>query len=191
MQSVEDPDVKAKLNRRHMLLGVVVLLGGAAALSRFTRKDMGESTPAGPALSTQQYLLLEEFADVMIPATDTPGALAAGVPAFVREMLEQWASPASRAEIAGVLDDIERHAWGKFGAAFVELQPERRYELVRSFDEERVSRQDPAYNKFKHLLLIGYYHSEIGATQELRYELIPGAWRSCVPFSEIGRASPV
>jgi gluconate 2-dehydrogenase gamma chain len=191
VSSVESPDDKAKLSRRNMLLGVIVLLGGGAALTRFHRKEAGGSSPHGPALSAQQFLLLEYIADVMIPATDTPGALAAGVPAFVRDMLEQWASPASRAEIIGVLEGIERHAWERFGASFVELQPERRHQLVRTFDGDRVSRQDPAYGKFKYLLLIGYYHSEIGATQELRYELIPGAWRSCVPFAEIGRASPV
>ena len=51
--------------------------------------------------------------------------------------------------------------------------------------------KDPAYSKFKHLVLVGYYQSEIGATRELRYELVPGAWRPCVPLSEIGRASAV
>ena len=39
------------------------------------------------------------------------------------------------------------------------------------------------YGKFKYLVLLGYYHSEIGATQELRYELVPGAWRSCLPLA--------
>lgn len=191
MSSADIPDKKTKVDRRQMLLGVVVLLGGAAAMSRFTRQSARDSTPSGPALSPHHSLLLEEIADVMIPATDTPGALAAGVPAFVREMFERWASPASRAEITGVLDGIDGLAWERFGAGFVELQPERRHQLVRSFDEERISRQDPAYGKFKYLLLVGYYHSEIGATQELRYELVPGAWRGCVPFSEIDRASPV
>jgi gluconate 2-dehydrogenase gamma chain len=191
VSSVESPDDKAKLSRRNMLLGVIVLLGGAGALSRFTRRSAGDHASAGPALSAQHSQLLEMTADVMIPATETPGALAAGVPAFVRDMLEQWATPASRAEILGVLGDIDELAWERFGAAFVELQPERRLQLMRSFDEERISRQDPAYGKFKFLLLIGYYQSEIGATQELRYELIPGAWRGCVPFSEIDRASPI
>jgi hypothetical protein len=51
--------------------------------------------------------------------------------------------------------------------------------------------QDPAYRTFKYLVLVGYYQSEVGATQELRFELVPGAWRSCVPLSEIGRASAV
>ena len=43
----------------------------------------------------------------------------------------------------------------------------------------------------KHLVLLAYYQSEVGATQELRYELVPGAWRSCLPLAEVGRASAV
>ena len=174
-----------------MLLGAVVLLGGAAALSRFTRRPAGISAKAGPAMSAEQFALLEQLTEIMIPATDTPGAMAAGVPAFIRQMLEQWASTATRAELAGVLEAVEKHGWAIFGAAFVELPPERRHEVVRGFDEERMGRQDPAYGKFKYLVLVGYYQSEIGATQELRYELVPGAWRACVPFTEIGRATAV
>lgn len=186
MSLVEEP----KVNRRALLLGAAVLLGGAGALSRLLRNESAD--PAmGPVLTARQFKLLEEVTDVMIPATDTPGALAAGVPALLRGMLTSWASPESRAEITGVLEDFDKQAWARFGTAFVELQPERRQELVRSFDEDRMSRLDPAYSKFKYLVLLGYYHSEIGATQELRYELIPGAWRGCVPLSEIGRASPV
>jgi hypothetical protein len=174
-----------------MLLGAVVLLGGAAALTRFQRKDAGTHSTTGRALSTDQFALLEQVCEAIIPQTDTPGAIAAGVPAFLRQMLEEWGTPATRAEVAGVLEGIERHAWEKYGAAFLELPPDRRYQVVRGFDEERISRQEPAYQKFKYLVLVGYYQSEIGATQELRYELVPGAWRPCVPFSEIGRATAV
>jgi hypothetical protein len=183
--------VDAKVNRRALLLGAVVLLGGAAALTRFTRQHAGDATASGPDMSAEQFALLEQITEVMIPATDTPGAIAAGVPAFIRQMLMEWASAASRDALAGVLEGIDKHAWQKFGAAFVELPPERRHAVLRGFDEERVGRQDPAYGKFKYLVLVGYYHSEVGATQELRYELVPGAWRACVPFSEIGRATAV
>lgn len=186
MSSVEKPNV----NRRALLLGVAVLLGGAAGLSRLLRNEPAD-TAGGPVLSARQFSLLEAITDVIIPATDTPGALAAGVPALLRDMLASWASPESRAGIAGVLEQFDKQAWARFGTAFVELQPERRHELVRSLDEDLMAHQDPAYSKFKFLVLLGYYHSEIGATQELRYELIPGAWRSCVPLSEIGRATPV
>ena len=173
-----------------MLLGAVFLVGGAAALTRFTRRS---STDAGrgPALSTEQFALLEQVADVIIPSTDTPGAIGAGVPAFLRDMLDTWASHQTRVEIVGVLDMLEKRSWDKFGAAFLELPAERRLEIVRGYDEDAVGRQDPAYGKFKYLILVGYYQSEIGATQELRFELVPGAWRSCLPLTEVGRASAV
>src|SRR5687767_13170921 len=162
-----------------MLLGAVLLVGGAAALTRFERKSTGASGIAGRALAPEQFAVLEQICETIIPTTDTPGAIVAGVPGFISQMLQEWGSETSRAEIASVIEAIEKLAWSRFGAAFLELAPERRLEIVSAFDAERVSQQDPAYKKFKYLVLVGYYQSEIGATQELRYELVPGAWRSC------------
>jgi hypothetical protein len=179
-----------KLNRRAMLLGAVLLVGGAAALTQFVRKTGGVANSTG-SLNAEQYALLEQVCEVMIPTTDTPGAIAAGVPAFIRQMMEEWGSESSRAEVASVLEAFEKLAWSRAGASFVELPPERRLAVVSALDEQRIAVQDPAYRTFKYLVLVGYYQSEVGATQELRFELVPGAWRSCVPLSEIGRASAV
>jgi gluconate 2-dehydrogenase gamma chain len=186
---VSDLVKNGTLDRRTLLLGAVFLVGGAAALTRFTRQPAGSDRES--ALTSDQFALLEQVADVIIPATDTPGAIDAGVPVFVRDMLEVWASTQTRAELTGVLDAIEQRSWAKYGTSFLELSPERRLDLVREFDEEALSREDLAYGRFKYLVLVGYYHSEIGATQELRFELVPGAWRSCLPLNEVGRASAV
>lgn len=188
---MSDPVKSSKLDRRALLLGAVFLVGGAAALTRFTRRSATRTGASGPAMSGDQFMLLEQVADTLIPTTDTPGAIAAGVPGFVRDMLTDWASAATRSDFIGVLEAIERQAWAQFGAAFLELPAERRLAALRRFDEESISREDPAYARFKYLVLVGYYQSEIGATEELRYELVPGAWRSCLPLTEVGRASAV
>lgn len=180
----------SKINRRSLVLGAVFLVGGAVALTRFAKTPEGPAA-TGPALTADQLTLLEQVCDVMIPQTDTPGALAAGVPGFLRNMLAQWASKRSRADFIAVLEAIEKLAWSKFGAGFLELPATRRLEVVRAFDEQALAQRDAAYGKFKYLVLLGYYQSEIGATLELRYELVPGAWRSCLPLSEVGRASAV
>lgn len=185
-----EPVPPGKIDRRALLMGAIFLVGGAAALTRFSRRD-GAHAGAGPVLTSQQYAQLEQVADVMIPATDTPGAIATGVPAFLRQLLTEWASDRTRADVLGVLESIERQAWSKFGAAFVELPAPRRTEIVRIVDEESIAARDAAYSRFKYLVLVGYYQSEIGATHELRYELVPGAWRSCLPLTEVGRASAV
>lgn len=185
-----EPQKSGKLDRRALLMGAVFLVGGAGALLRFSR-SAGSRNGGGPVLSSEQYAQLEQVADVMIPATDTPGAIAAGVPEFLRQLLADWASDRTRADVLGVLESVERQAWSKFGAAFVELPAPRRAEVVRVVDAESIARGDAAYSRFKYLVLVGYYQSEIGATHELRYELVPGAWRSCLPLTEVGRASAV
>lgn len=178
-----------KFNRRSILLGAVFLVGGAAALTRFARQPRGASESDGPVLSTELFALLEQVTDVIIPATDTPGAIEAGVPTFLRDLLTEWGNAESRADFAGVLEHIEQRSWAKRGAAFLELPAQSRLEIMRDIDTESIAAQDKPYRKFKYLVLLGYYNSEIGATQELRYELVPGAWRACVPFTEIGRAA--
>ena len=188
---MSEPVTSSKLDRRALLLGAVFLLGGAAALTRFTRRSATKTGAAGEALSGEQFMLLEQITDTLIPATDTPGALAAGAPDFIRDMLTSWASTGTRTEIISVLESIERQAWAQFGAAFLELSSEQRLAVLKRYDEDALSRQDPAYGKFKYLVLVGYYQSEIGATQELRYELVPGAWRACLPLAEVGRAAAV
>ena len=174
-----------KLNRRALLLGAVFLAGGAAALTRFVRQSSA-GADLGPVFSPDQFALLEQVADTMIPASDTPG-----VADFLREMLTRWGSRESHAQVLAVLDSIEKQAWSRYGAAFLALPGERRLEVMRNVDADAMARQDPGYGKFKWLLLVGYYQSEIGATHELRYELVPGAWRACLPLAEVGRASAV
>jgi gluconate 2-dehydrogenase gamma chain len=171
-----------------MLLGAVLLVGGVVALTRFTRKAApGENT--GPVLDADQFALLEQISEAMIPTTDTPGAIAAGVPQLMLELLTNWGNDESRAQIVSVLSAIEQRAWKSQGAAFLELPAEKRFEVVSAFDAEGVQQHRVAYRKFKQLVMLGYYHSEVGATQELRFELVPGAWRSCLPLTEVGRAT--
>jgi hypothetical protein len=185
---VSATEKNATVNRRSLLLGAVFLVGGAAALTRFARAPAA-GEPSGPVFSSDQFALLEQVCEVIIPATDTPGAIGAGVPEFIRQLLGDWGSMETRAAMAGVLESIEKQAWSRHGAGFLELPGERRLALIRTLDEESLARKDIPWSRFKQLVLLGYYHSEAGATQELRYELVPGAWRSCLPLTEVGRAT--
>jgi gluconate 2-dehydrogenase gamma chain len=48
--------------------------------------------------------------------------------------------------------------------------------------------RQPFFRTMKELTLLGYYTSQPGATQELRYAPIPGRFDGCVPFATVGRA---
>ena len=38
------------------------------------------------------------------------------------------------------------------------------------------------------LTLYGYYTSEVGATQELKYLHTAGEWKADIPYSEVGKS---
>jgi hypothetical protein len=48
--------------------------------------------------------------------------------------------------------------------------------------------RQPFFRTMKELTLLGYYTSQVGATQELKYARVPGRFDGCVPLSSIGRA---
>jgi hypothetical protein len=61
--------------------------------------------------------------------------------------------------------------------------------MLAGVDEEAFAdRSQPHwFRTIKELTVLGYYTSEIGATQELKHVAVPGRFDACVPFEQIGR----
>ncbi|MES1199338.1 MAG: gluconate 2-dehydrogenase subunit 3 family protein [Pseudomonadota bacterium] len=171
------------LTRRALLERAILLVGGAAALSTLEACDLKNTT----FFSANQRAMLDRLCDIIIPQTDTPGALGAGVPAFIDAMMTHWASRHTRSQFSAVLDEVEAKARDMHHGQFLALTPAQQAEVVTAYDSEQIGGKGENYRPLKSLLLLGYYHSEIGATKELHYELVPGHWIADAPLSEIGR----
>jgi hypothetical protein len=117
---------------------------------------------------------LEAVCDLVIPTTDTPGAVKAGVPAFVDLALAHGLRGSTPADRARVERDLDAFAGGRFAA----LSPARQFEMLERLDKAAFERGAPPspWTRMKALILIGYYTSEIGSSKELHYELVPGRW---------------
>ena len=100
------------------------------------------------------------------------------VPARFDALMLHWASAKTKADFTRVLDEIEVTARQKDPAGIVKLPPAQQLEVVAAYDRAKMA--DPAYKKFKGRILSLYYISEPGATQELRYEHVPGAWEPSI-----------
>lgn len=179
------------LNRRQAALafgavwGVLVLPNGALAQVTPTRSW----TPK--ALTPAQADTLDIVAELIIPATDTPGAREAGVPQFVDRAVASYCTPADAAAVRNGLDRAEAEARAEHGAAFAALPPAKQTALLARYEAE--GKGPPATRKrffpvLRELVTVGYFTSEPGATKAVRYDPVPGAYRGCVPLKEIGRA---
>ena len=166
------------LDRRTLLRSAIVLVGGTMV--------SGVGVPVLAASETarfftpEEFRVVAEFADIIIPRTDTPGAKDAGVPEALDALMANWASESRKAEFRALVGRIEDAGVVTPGAA-------PQMDLARRFDASAMA-DDPVYRRFKELVLTLYYMSEDRATRELRYEQTPGKWEASIPIGADTRA---
>jgi hypothetical protein len=186
----------AQMDRRAVMRNVALLLGAATVPTLAGCKAM---MAGDGALNDAQMKTLSAIADTIIPETDTPGALATGVPKQINGMLKAWASPETRAAMMATIDKI-----GKLGGDFAALDVAKRKEALTKFDAEAVKNDpnpkkkptgiaalmgggavamDPAYVQLKGLIINLYYASEIASSKELTYEHVPGKFVASLPVT--------
>ena len=139
--------------------------------------------------------------DQIIPATDTPGAKGARVNEFIDVILTEWADAEERMNFLDGLAGVDKQTNDLFGKNFVDASPAQQVTLLRSMDEsvaaQRTRRMRHGntipeerdkqlhgefFNVFKGITVHGYYTSEIGFSQELNLQIIPGAQHGCAPL---------
>lgn len=178
---------------RRTLIGTLAALVGASALPMDVLA--AATGKAKPYLAPAPFALLEAVADTLVPDTDTPGAVAVGVPRILDGMLATWAAPETRTTLATALSAIDAAAVKSDGKSFAALSPARRKAMLTDHDLAALkpvprtdglsgfaaflgapSVADPGYSRLKTLVVTLYYASEVGLTREVIYEHVPGPW---------------
>ena len=192
------------ITRREALAQVAMLLGGAisaptlaGALDAATRRAWTAPRQdwAPRTLDAGQLELVAVMADRIIPQTDTPGARAAGVHRFVDSLLSDHYPTPERDRFVAGLADVDARTRSRHGKAFVACTADQQVALMTEMDEAAypVASDAPRppetwfFHRMKELTLVGYYTSQVGATQELHPSPF-GAYRGDIPYSSVGRA---
>ena len=153
-----------------------------------------------PSVLTQpQFAVVSAVSELIIPRTDTPGAIDVGVPAFIDLMLKDVYGPEDRQRYLSGLAELDAASQSGEGRKFVALGAPQQVALVRKVhdaavvEEHRIrsSHSDgPVQRPFilmtKELTLLGFFTSQVGATQVLQYAAVPGAYQACVPLEQAG-----
>jgi hypothetical protein len=138
--------------------------------------------------------------DQIIPATDTPGAKGARVNEFIDLILTEWATPEERKNFLDGLAGIDKQSQALYGKNFSDATVEQQAVQLRAIDDAVMTNRSvrPRHGNtvpkpdsqlegnfwevFKRITIHGYYTSEVGFSQELKLEIIPGAQHGCNPM---------
>lgn len=135
--------------------------------------------------------LTKALSETIIPETDTPGAIEVGVPGFIEKMVNEVYTEEQRIAFLEGLDLFAADCVSTTGRAYTDLSSDEKLEYAIEMNRMVLTDLSVAiphfFLLFKELTLVGYFTSEVGATQVLRYEPVPGFYDGCMPFEEVGR----
>ena len=187
------------MNRREALNQVALLLGGTIVGGSFFLegcKTADKKMAVGLPLTKEQIAFLDEIAETIIPATDTPGAKDAKVGEFMQVMVTDCYEEKDQKIFLEGLNKINEASDKKYQKDFMTISPEQRKELLTGIDKEAKDyvaakkKEDPNhyFSLMKQLTLLGFFSSEVGATKALRYVAIPGKYEGCIPYKKGDKA---
>ncbi len=183
------------MNRREAIKKTTAILGGVVFAPTIFGILKG-CTPSDevwkPVLfNPNQVDLTTHLADIIMPETDTPGAVEAGVPGFIEKMVNEVYTSEEREMFLEGLDEFDETCRRETGQTFFQLSKEEQHEFALAQNGKAIETEftegPQFFLIFKELTLVGFFTSEMGATEVLRYEPVPGVYQGCIPFEEVGR----
>jgi len=185
------------------------LLGAGAVLPAMTPEIFTLLRQAQPGadynlrtLDAHQNATVVAMIDLIIPATDTPGAKSARVNEFIDLILTDWVIPEERKAFLDGLADVDKQSNDLFGKKFVDATPQQQETQLHAIDDVLMGNRQrpvrhgntvpevdaqmkgPFWIVFKNLTLHGYYTSQVAFEKELKLQIIPGAQHGCAPVGE-------
>jgi gluconate 2-dehydrogenase gamma chain len=178
------------MNRREVIKRTAILMGGAVSTPAILGILKGCAAKPGvdwnPEFFTQEQAhVITELAEIIIPATDTPGAKEAGVPGFIEQLVFKAYADENRDTFMNALEEFMT------ASNFLKLGAEKQKEYVFTEHEKAIQEKTqprPFILAMKELTMLGFFTSQPGATQVLQYEAVPGRYNGCQPLAEVGKA---
>lgn len=202
------------MERRELLKIIAVLTGGALVGGEVFLSGCKTATKKGEGLlSADDIALLDEVGDAIIPVTNTPGAKAAKVGEFMNVFVSDCYRADQQKAFTEGLVKLNNACEKQFGKTFTKLTADERNKFISTLeteakpfnqqikDKELVLREGAKkemkeftgaplhyYTMIKQLTLMGYFTSEIGMKEALRFLPVPGKYDGAYPYKKGDKA---
>jgi hypothetical protein len=171
------------MNRREILQTAIAGSVGMALIGvrRACLADADfEAAIRHPFMTADQQRAIATLAELIIPATDTPGAIDAGVPEFIELMLSDWYTPEERQAVVDGMQALDARSTALSGQLFTDAGSGQQHDLLAEIEDTGF------FEMIKSLTVYGYYTSEVGARAELLFNPAPGRYTT-IDFADVGR----
>ena len=163
--------------RRQILKGLIVSIGGGSLLNSCGGiAQVNTSTNGITRFYTQQEnAWVSRISDLVIPRTETPGAIDVNVPGFLDGLMADWANTETQRDHRNSLEKIKAQLGLDYLTIDEDSATDRLAQLdAKAFDGRPIDFRE--YRSLKGLITQAYFASEDGALLEQRWVAVPGSW---------------
>ncbi len=176
------------MNRRDALKSFALMMGGTMVGANVLFTGCApEDQIEGLEFEPKDIAFLDEIGESIIPATDTPGAKAVGIGNFMVMMVTETYNSEQQEIFVSGLNMIRKDFKDIHDKDFMDGTQEERTAYLNDLNQKAMKSEDQepkVIGMIKDLTVLGYFTSEIGATQQLRYVETPGRYDACIPYQE-------
>jgi hypothetical protein len=186
------------LKTTSLLIGFSISASAVAGVLAGCRPEQKGSANWRPVFfSKDQLATVSEIAEVLLPATSTPGAKELKLEQFIDFMLKDYYAKQDQITFLSGLEELDSRCKKDFGSSFLKCGKADQHAIVMAYDLEtkefyRMNNQKdiaiPFFRILKELTFLGYFTSERIGKEYLAYDPIPGVWTGCIPLSDVGKA---
>ncbi len=164
-------------DRRSFLRGASVLMGHAAFGQVMTA--FAAAPRKAVFFTDSEMQTLRALIDVILPATDSPAASTADTHYFIDLAIPACASAGAQKTFREGLRTLGRERFESLAPAaqVAMLEPRAAADMALDYDQS-------FFKILKDYTLTGYFLSEVGATQALAYERVPGGFQGDIPLGD-------
>lgn len=170
-------------------LGAIMGIGALSTISPLAvnnalayARSTSNVVSAGKLFSLHQMKVLASVCQTIIPKTDTPGAADLDCHGFIDHQLLAVHPKEDQKNAITLVDAIDKSSQSKFKKSFFEVSSAQQVELLVALEKEG-SENSGRFKHLKYLNAFGYFTSDIGATQVLSYQPVPGGFVGSVPMT--------
>ena len=165
------------MNRRELLRAAIGSSAGVALIGLqracLAAADF-DATPRQVVLDEREREILASICECIIPATDTPGAIDAGVPQFAELILSDWHTAEERRPVLEGMGKLDTDCKTEYGKGFAACSTAEQVEALAATEGS------PMFTMLKSLVVNGYFTSETGASVLTGSGGMPGVYREVV-----------
>lgn len=172
------------MNRREALFHTAALLGGTIVGSQVFLSGCTQRKEGFAGFTQQDVDFLNEVAETIIPATpDSGGAKAASIGEFMKTIVTDCYDQSEADTFYSGIVKIDQQARKQYSSEFMSLSDDQKFQLIAATDQAARDKDNHYFRMMKELTLWGYFSSEIGCKEALRYNPIPGRYEACIPYN--------